>query len=156
MARFCCSCGQALGPASRAFPDGLDQTVSAKLDELLRTKYKDQKLIDIETTELVVTRVQNWAKLFAFFVAVPLFLILAAFGALGYRKYTDFADEISKMEDTQLNDLRTQANNVKLALDEVSNKVETIESIQKAANKRAGLRLVVIKAKNDAKRVKLP
>jgi hypothetical protein len=149
LARFCCSCAQPLDQASRAFRDDLDRTVSAKLDELLRAKYKDQKLVDVETTELVVARVQSWAKLFAFFVGVPLFLILALFGGLGYHKYTDLVEGINKIETTQLSELKGRAEKVKLTLDELSNKVDTIDSIQKAADKHAGLRLVAVKVSDS-------
>jgi myosin heavy subunit len=73
----------------------LDRQLSEKLANATAA-WKDQKLLDIETTEAIVNRLQSWAKLFGFFVALPLMLILIWLGLLGFKSYTDVDKQLKE------------------------------------------------------------
>jgi hypothetical protein len=55
-------------------------------------------VVELETTQLVVARVSEWAKLFAFFTAIPLAFLL---GGLAIWGVTKFADVDAKLSDAQ-------------------------------------------------------
>ncbi|HET9269200.1 MAG TPA: hypothetical protein VFO31_13590 [Vicinamibacterales bacterium] len=62
----------------------------AKLvDERLTARLKDQKLVEMETAQAVVARIGEWTKLFGFFVAFPLGILVIVLTVLGFRQYSD-------------------------------------------------------------------
>jgi hypothetical protein len=74
------------------------EEVPAQLEEILTKKYKDQKVVELETASLIADRLMSWAKLFAAAIAVPLALILGFFTVVGVSKYSDFTKVIDDAE----------------------------------------------------------
>ena len=83
--KYCGDCGAALDLSAVA----KDADESA-VQQQIRVQAKDQKLVEVELIEAVVNRLSNWAKLFGFFVGIPVALFLALLGLLGYKTYSDF------------------------------------------------------------------
>ena len=52
---------------------------------------KDQKVVEIETTQAIAEKLLGWAKLLGFFVGVPLALLGIVLGFLGVKSYKDFS-----------------------------------------------------------------
>jgi len=89
--RFCGNCGTALDA-------GLD--VGKLIDERLAARLKDQKLVELETAQAVIARIGEWTKLFGYFVAVPLAILVVVLTVLGFKQYSDLvrAVESSKQD----------------------------------------------------------
>ena len=88
--KFCGDCGALLTPVregSATFEfESFDNHVKAILD----ARVKDQKVLEIETAQAILTRVSEWVKLFGFFVAIPLGLLTATFALWGISSFVDF------------------------------------------------------------------
>lgn len=90
--RYCGGCG------SKLSPDPLDE-VMLRLNSLgtlvdKQMQLRDQRFLDIDTTEKIVTRLMNWARLFAFFIGIPLAAILvslALYAGKGFKELHDMA-----------------------------------------------------------------
>lgn len=112
---YCGDCGAAF--CSNVVTD--NPAASGQSQKLLpnaRELTKEQKLVEVEVIEAVVTRLSNWAKLFGFFVGVPIALFLTLLSLLGYKTYSDFThlvnsskDEVSK----KLDDAQQQVASIK-------------------------------------------
>jgi hypothetical protein len=95
--RFCGNCGTSLDPGLQRVREELKRQISDQLT-IATAQWKEQKTLDVETTEAIVTRIQNWAKVFGFFVAIPLVLIAVWLGLLGYRSYADFQTSLARSQ----------------------------------------------------------
>jgi len=107
--RFCGSCGASFDFALQRIREDLSSHIAEQI-ATVTAGWKEQKLLDIETTEVIVDRLQKWAKLFAFFTAVPLALIALWLGLLGYSSYKDFrakVDQTTKDVDTKVQQAAT-------------------------------------------------
>lgn len=87
---YCCQCGAPFGPESAA--------LAGQLRAVLKTEIKDQKVLEIETSQLIVSRISDWAKLFAFFTALPLAFLLGGLAIWGITKFTDINEKLTKAE----------------------------------------------------------
>ena len=59
---------------------------------------KDQKVVELETAVMVAERLVSWAKLFAWFVAVPAALLIAILTVIGASKFSDFTTLVAESE----------------------------------------------------------
>jgi hypothetical protein len=77
-----------------------DDAVKAQIENEVKRqigeRFKDQKLLEIETSEAIAERLMNWAKILGFFVGIPVAILLAGFAFLGYRSYSDFKKRIDE------------------------------------------------------------
>src|SRR5258708_8129596 len=128
---YCADCGAPLNP-SLAY---LEDFVKTQIRESLDAKFKDQKLVELETSQAVVERVYGWSKLFAYFIAIPLALLLVGFSIAGVRKYEDFTTLVHGAEDQikpRLEQAKAGAEAAKQQADEAQRKAEdarkTVES----------------------------
>jgi hypothetical protein len=64
----------------------------------LKDQFKDQKIVELETTQAVAARLLDWAKLLGFFVGVPLALLGVVLGFLGVRTYADFSGLVKRAQ----------------------------------------------------------
>jgi hypothetical protein len=60
------------------------------VDEAIRERLKDSKVVEIETSQAIAARLSEWAKLFGFFIGIPLALFATWLGILGFKSYKDF------------------------------------------------------------------
>ena len=125
-----CACVLVLVPAARAGEGGQASTspsnpspqppaaspeVQRAVDEAINARLKDSKVVDVETSQAIASRLAEWAKLFAFFVGIPLAICAATLGFLGFRTYSDFSTRVNNARDDALKrlaDARTQAETI--------------------------------------------
>jgi hypothetical protein len=92
--RFCGDCGAPLDPTFVAIKD----IVRDQVNGVIKDNYKDQKLLEVETAQAVASRLSDWAKLFGFFVGIPIAILLLVLGGLGIKTYSDFASQVDKAQ----------------------------------------------------------
>jgi hypothetical protein len=83
--KYCGECGASLQAASGLSGADLQQQIRA----VLKQEFQDQKLVEIEVTEAIVTRITNWTRLLGYFAGIPLAILILILGALGIKNYTD-------------------------------------------------------------------
>jgi hypothetical protein len=96
--RFCAECGGPLDPAFAAMKEFMSSTLREQVSDVLREHYKEQKVIEVETSQAIATRFAEWAKLLAFFLGIPIALLLLLLGAIGIKTYSDFSNQIQKAQ----------------------------------------------------------
>jgi hypothetical protein len=87
---FCGKCGQ---PVSTS-PANLREIVRAELQSELAAKYKDQKLLAIETAESIVERLEKWSKWFLGATGISAALLLATLTTIGIGTYREAIQKI--------------------------------------------------------------
>jgi len=107
----------------------MESLIRSQVQESIASQFKDKRLIDIETSQAVVERVQGWAKLFSYFVGIPLGLFLLWLGIMGFEKYTDFTALVKNAE-TQIKPRLEQA---KASADEANRQAEEAKQSAKEA-----------------------
>lgn len=104
--RFCGQCGKALETQADARSIVASVEFQEAVEALIAKRLKDSKVLEVETTEAIVNRLSNWAKLFAFFVGVPLALFLAWFAMLGFKSLSDLREQVNATQRTAVADIR--------------------------------------------------
>jgi hypothetical protein len=89
-------------PNSAAPADAVSPDVRRAVDDAIKDRLKDSKVVDVETSQAIASRLADWAKLFAFFVGIPLALLAATLGFLGFRTYSDFSARVTTARDDAL------------------------------------------------------
>src|SRR5450755_1818208 len=84
---FCPGCGALLaipisGPA-------IDSYIQERIRDQIEGSFKDKHLVEFETTEAIVNRLANWAKVSALSVGVPVAICALVLGLLGYNNIQD-------------------------------------------------------------------
>lgn len=93
--KFCGQCGAPFDPSSCA----IDDYVCRQIESTLESKIKDRNLVEIEITEIISKKLIDWARIFAFFVGIPLalFSIIVIFiGINSYRQIENAKDNVIK------------------------------------------------------------
>jgi outer membrane murein-binding lipoprotein Lpp len=80
--RCCKECGARL--------DRTGEAMAEQVLTILKRELRDQKVVELEVSEAILERVSGWAKLFGFFVALPLALLLATLTIWGVSSFADF------------------------------------------------------------------
>jgi hypothetical protein len=65
-------------------------TIRDEVRAALREETKDSKVVEIELAQAVAARLTEWAKLFGFFVGIPLGIVSLVLGLLGLKSVADF------------------------------------------------------------------
>jgi uncharacterized membrane-anchored protein YhcB (DUF1043 family) len=149
--KFCGNCGGPLDPAIGAIKDLLTSTLRNQVQEIIEQHYKDQKVVEIETTQAIASRLLDWAKLLAFFVGIPIALLLLIFGALGIKTYTDFSKQVDKAKadvTAQLTAAQTGAAKLKSEGDSLASDYQKLRA-QFADTAALGEQLKTLSAKVD-------
>ncbi len=123
--RFCADCGAPLDSVVATDKTPPSAALVEQIREVINEKYKDQKLVELETSQAIVERLANWAKLLAFFVGIPIAGLLLLFGALGIKTYSDFShlvataekDIAPKIDDAQKRAAKLKSDSEALAAD---------------------------------------
>lgn len=142
--RFCRSCGLELRNDSGAIEAYLAKVVPERIDDALKARLKDQKVIEIETAEKLAERAMNWLKTLAFFIGIPLFVAGAALSALGIKTYSDFdkASQIAEKFNKTVSDAETKFGGVQ-------KRVEGLDDSLKAAETRIAAQLARLDAQQQ-------
>ncbi len=135
--KFCGECGS---PLDAGTPESKVQPTEALRDQvqaILEQRYKDQRVVEIETTQAIANRLLEWAKLLAFFVGIPVTLLLMILGVLGINTYRDLSAEIEKAKanftatvQTALTELKSQADFVNGVSRELRTKISDATALQ--------------------------
>jgi hypothetical protein len=88
--RCCKECGARLNDESGSLAEQVLRIVKREL--------RDQKVVELETTQAILERISGWAKLFGFFVAIPLAILVATLAIWGVTKFTDFNSKIDQAQ----------------------------------------------------------
>jgi hypothetical protein len=67
----------------------VDSFIRDRIQEQLDAGFKDKRLVELETTEAIATRLITWAKTFAYAVGIPVAICFIVLGILGYRSIED-------------------------------------------------------------------
>jgi hypothetical protein len=81
--KFCADCGSLLETQLEVF-------IRSQVRESVQARFKDQKLVEIETTEAIVARIQKWATWFLIPATVLYTILAAILAVLGFTDYTRF------------------------------------------------------------------
>jgi hypothetical protein len=91
-AKFCSECGNALDRTINLSRE----LVRSQVREIIAERYKDQKVVEIETTQAIADRFLGWSKLLAFVAGIPIALLFLILSILGIKTYTDFSTQVDK------------------------------------------------------------
>jgi hypothetical protein len=90
--KFCGQCGQPLqNPVLNAETLA---ALDARIQSVIDRRLQDSNTIEIKTAQAIVTRITDWAKLFALVTAVPLAILLATLGIWGVTSFLDFRHKV--------------------------------------------------------------
>jgi Spy/CpxP family protein refolding chaperone len=76
-------------PVSAGQEDSTDPNLQQRVESILKEKYKDQKVVELETSEAIVTKLMDWAKTFGLVLGIPLTILGLALGVLGVKTLSD-------------------------------------------------------------------
>jgi len=77
---FCSECGALLNQQ-------LVPLIRSQVEEYIREHFRDQRIVELETSEAVASRVLKWARLYYALPVAVLIIILALFGISDYRDF---------------------------------------------------------------------
>jgi hypothetical protein len=93
---YCGDCGSPL-TASLAY---LETKVSERVAQEISDRFKDQRLVALEVSDAILTRLMAWAKIYAFIVGGLVALFLAVLAVLGISTYRDVARLVREAQST--------------------------------------------------------
>jgi hypothetical protein len=134
--RFCRSCGLELRNDSEAIEAYLAKVVPGRIDDALKGRLKDQKVIEIETAEKLAERAMSWLKTLAYFIGIPALVFGALLSFLGIKTYSDFDKASRKAEQFDKTVSGAQKN-----FGGVQKRVEGLDESLKAAETRIAAQL---------------
>ncbi len=85
--RFCRNCGAELKADTEAVLAVVARLLPERIDALLKERFKEQKLVEVETAELLADRAIKWLKILGFFVGIPVVLIAVFLSFLGIQSW---------------------------------------------------------------------
>jgi hypothetical protein len=136
-AKYCSACGNPLNGAVDAFREIPDFILNERVQAIIGQHYKDQKIIEIETTQAIANRFLEWSKLLAFFVGIPVALLFLILGVLGIRTYNDFLAQVDKAK----TDVTAQVDKAKTDVTAEVDRVKTDVAVKLAAAQEIATRL---------------
>jgi hypothetical protein len=113
-------------PAAAATPPTDANTIENMVAAAIEKETKDKSLVEIGIAAAVTERLIAWARIFAYFVAIPMAVVLVVLSIFGYSKFEDARKLVDKAE-TSLRGIDTQRNEVqqnKSRLDQLSATVD--------------------------------
>src|SRR5262245_29627744 len=87
--KYCSECGTPLDPQFGAMRSYLMSEIRPEVMGILREELKERNVVEVETTQAIVSRLLDWSKMFAFFVAIPLGILLLILAGAGIKSYID-------------------------------------------------------------------
>jgi hypothetical protein len=95
---FCRSCGLQLRDDSKAIDAYLAKVAPERIDEAIKARFKEQKVVEIETAAMLAERAMSWLKTLAFFIGIPALVCVAALSLFGIKTYSDIEKASQKAE----------------------------------------------------------
>ncbi len=166
---YCGDCGSLLKDDHTLLVEKVRAEIKVRIDEALKERFQDKRVVEVEITESVIKKIQEWAKLLAFLVAVPLAVLIVALSVLGIGSYKDFKQSIvdvsakvnasiqkSKGEAdiiaSQVEDLKGRTAFIQKQADDISALKNNVASLSDNVNDITGTssRIQALKAENKA------
>jgi hypothetical protein len=88
--RFCYNCGLELREDAGEIEAYLSKILPTRVDAILKARLSEQKLVEVETAELLAERAMKWMKTIGYFVGIPLLAASVVLSFFGYKTYSDF------------------------------------------------------------------
>lgn len=139
--KYCADCGTPLDPQTMH----LESFVKAQVEDAIKERFKDQKLVDIETSQAIAERLHGWARLFGYWVGLPVAALILVLGALGIQKYIDIKNLVASTEEQvkpkieqAKSDAEQAQKTAKEAKDEAEGSKKTIEGATAEAKRQLG------------------
>jgi lysozyme len=125
--KFCGDCGALLDPTLGAINAYLDANLKSQLEEVVKQRFKDQRITEIEIAANAAEKLSGWVKLFGIAVGIPLAAIAVILAMFGIRQYSDFIKGVNQAQEgiNQVIGSSQQA---------ISDSAEKIESNKKAVD----------------------
>lgn len=90
---FCGNCGAQLEPT--ALDANALSAIDARVLAILQDRFRDQKVVEFEMAQAVVTRLFDWSKLLGLAAALPLAILLATLAIWGISSFLDFRTKVA-------------------------------------------------------------
>src|ERR1043165_478039 len=116
--KYCGECGSYL--LSDAIMD--ERLLNDRIEAVLAKQLKDREVVEVAITENIVGKIASWAKLFAYFIGIPLAIALFTLGFLGYNSYSSFTTLIENTE-----------KKIKPQIEQAKARVDTLNEIGRAS-----------------------
>jgi hypothetical protein len=94
--RFCHSCGHQLVNDAACVEAQLARILPGQIDAALASRLREQKVVEVETAQLLAERAVSWLKLLGFFVGLPIVAGGIVLAFLGFKTYSDFQSYLEK------------------------------------------------------------
>ncbi len=94
--KYCGDCGAFLDTVLGPVKDYLDTNLRTEVLSVLKDQFKDQRFLQSEIAEGIATKISGWTKLLAFFVGIPLGILILTLGVIGINNYLDFMNFVAK------------------------------------------------------------
>jgi hypothetical protein len=134
-ALFCGDCGFPLAPGITYLEEKLERQV----EKAISAKFKDQRLVALETSDIVLNRITTHAKIYLWLAGGLMTLTLAGITIVGLKKYNDFAGLVQEAQ-TQV---RPKLDAAKKEADEAE------RTAKEATNIAAQARIDIERARSD-------
>jgi uncharacterized phage infection (PIP) family protein YhgE len=139
--KYCADCGAPLDPQTTYLASFVQKTVQDEIDK----RFKDQRLVDIETSQAIAERLHGWAKIFAYCVGLPVAALFIVLSVAGIEKYSDFRNLINSVEQgvrPRIEQAKVAADQAQHAADAAKNETATAErtlgNVTSQINKQLG------------------
>ena len=139
--KYCADCGSPLDPQTVR----LETLIKSQVADAIRDKFKDQKVVEVETSHAIAERLIGWAKLFAYAVGIPFGLLIVWLSIAGIDTYRDFKklvatveEQIKPMLEQAKSDAEQAQKNAKQAKAEAEDSKNTIENAATEAKRQLG------------------
>ena len=130
--KFCSNCGNATTPLTVELLSGQLAALSAQIEEYRADRRaQQQNYVELDTAEKIVTRVMSWAKLFGFFVGVPLGLVLVVLSLWAGKSIKDLHDIARAGQASVQATLENAKRDAKAAEAQASQAVSTAQTVSR-------------------------
>lgn len=128
--RFCRSCGTYLREDAQAIDAYLAKVVPERIDAALAVRFRDQKIVEVETAEKLAERAMGWLKVVGFFVGIPILVCSALLSFLGIKTFSDLevASQKASNLDALVSNAEKQFGGVQKRVDELDGTLKEVRS----------------------------
>jgi hypothetical protein len=128
---FCRTCGAYLREDAKAIDAYLARVVPERIDAALAVRFRDQKVVEVETAEKLAERAMGWLKVVGFFVGIPILVCSAVLSFLGIKTFSDL--ELASQKASNLDAL---VSNAEKQFGGVQKRVDELDGTLKEARSR--------------------
>lgn len=103
---FCGDCGNAL----ESKPGVTMQHFEERVKSIVGEQFRDQKAVELETSELVAERAIKWAKIAGLVMSVPVLAVTGILSFFGYKTFSDYEEYVAvvKTANTELTKMQSE------------------------------------------------